>query len=125
VSQVGEADEHISSPQRQLWERSHIQPKAPEERHNEPNFHQAPDACGFGTKDRQRMIRTEIRSELFSYLGGLTRELKGKAYGINGTNDHVHMLIGLPPNVATSDALRFIKANSSGWLHEKWKRAFA
>lgn len=76
----------------------------------------------FSTKDRQPMIRTEIRSELFSYLGGLTHELKGKAYGINGTNDHVHMLIGLPPNVATSDALRFIKANSSGWVREKWKK---
>ena len=79
----------------------------------------------FSTKDRQPMIGTEIRGELFAYLGGLTRELKGKPYGINGTNDHVHMLISLPPNVSTSDALRFIKANSSGWLREKWKRAFA
>ena len=79
----------------------------------------------FSTKDREPMIRSEIRSELFAYLGGLTRELKGKAYGINGTDDHLHMLISLPPNVSTSDALRFIKANSSGWLHKKWKRAFA
>jgi REP element-mobilizing transposase RayT len=79
----------------------------------------------FSTKDREPWIRNEIRSELFAYLGGLTRELKGKAYGINGTKDHVHLLIGLPPNVSTSDALRFIKANSSGWVREKWKRAFA
>jgi len=71
------------------------------------------------------MIRSEIRLELFAYLGGLTRELKGKAYGINGTNDHVHMLISLPPNVSTSDGLRFIKANSSGWMRERWKRVFA
>jgi putative transposase len=71
------------------------------------------------------MIRTEIRSELFAYLGGLTRELRGKAYGINGTGDHVHMLISLPPNVCISDALRFIKANSSGWVNDKWKKAFA
>ena len=79
----------------------------------------------FSTKDREPMIRSEIRLELFAYLGGLTRELKGKAYGINGTNDHVHMLISLPPNVSISDALRFIKANSSGWVRGKWKRAFA
>ena len=79
----------------------------------------------FSTKDREPMIRSDLRSELFAYLGGLTRELRGKAYGVNGTHDHVHMLISLPPNVSTSDALRFIKANSSGWLCKKWKRAFA
>jgi REP element-mobilizing transposase RayT len=79
----------------------------------------------FSTKDREPSIRNEIRAELFAYLGGLTRELKGKAYGINGTNDHVHLLISLPPNVSTSDALRFIKANSSGWVREKWKKTFA
>jgi REP element-mobilizing transposase RayT len=30
------------------------------------------------------------------------------------------MLIALPPTVSISDALRFIKANSSGWMHDKW-----
>ncbi len=79
----------------------------------------------FSTKDREPTITNEVRLELFAYLGGLTRELKGKAYGINGTNDHVHMLISLPPNVCMSDALRFIKANSSGWVSDKWKKAFA
>src|SRR5215471_9522339 len=79
----------------------------------------------FSTKNREPMIRTEVRSELFAYLGGLTRELKGKAYCINGTSDHVHMLVSLPPNVSTSNALRFIKANSSGWMRERWRRLFA
>ena len=79
----------------------------------------------FSTKDREPWIRSEIKVELHAYLGGLTRELKGKAYGINGTADHVHMLISLPPNVSTSDALRFLKSNSSGWIKDKWKKPFA
>ena len=79
----------------------------------------------FSTKDRAPLIVPEIKAELFAYLGGLTRELKGKAYGINGTTDHVHMLISLPANVSVSEAMRFIKSNSSGWVHDKWKRAFA
>ena len=78
----------------------------------------------FSAKNREPMIGADIRTELFAYLGGLTRELKGRAYGINGS-DHVHMLISLPPNVSTSDGLRFIKANSSGWVREKWKTSFA
>ena len=68
----------------------------------------------FSSKDPTPLIRAELRTELFSYLGGLTRELNGKAYGINGTIDHVHMLVSLPANVAVADALRFIKSNSSG-----------
>ena len=80
----------------------------------------------FSTKDREPLIVPEIKSELFAYLGGLTRELKGKAYGINGTADHVHLLISLPPVISISEALRFIKSNSSGWVHDKWpRRSFA
>ena len=78
----------------------------------------------FGTKGRGRepLIIPEMKPELFSSLGGLTRELKGKAYGINGTSDHVRMLVNLPPTISVSDALRFIKSNSSGWVHDKWPR---
>src|SRR5438045_6765612 len=81
----------------------------------------------FSTRDREPFIVTNLKGELYAYLGGLTRELKGKAYGINGTEDHVHMLVSLPPVVSTSDALRFLKSNSSGWIHDRWprRRAFA
>jgi len=54
----------------------------------------------FSTKDREPLIVPEAKPELYAYLGGLTRELKGKAYGINGTADHVHMLVSLPSAVS-------------------------
>ena len=81
----------------------------------------------FSTRNREPFIVTDLKSELYAYLGGLTRELKGKAYGINGTSDHVHMLISLPPIQSISDALRFLKSNSSGWVHDRWpeRRAFS
>jgi putative transposase len=73
------------------------------------------------------MIVADLKPELYAYLGGLTRELKGKSYAINGTSDHIHMLVSLPPVVSISDALRFLKSNSSGWIHDKWghRRSFA
>jgi len=81
----------------------------------------------FSTKNREPLILPALQPELHAYLGGLIKELKGKPHAINGTIDHVHMLIGLPPNVSTSDTLRFIKSNFSGWVHDKWpkNRAFA
>ena len=76
----------------------------------------------FSTRDREPLIVPEFKSELYAYLGGLTRELRGKAYATNGTTDHVHMLVGLPPVVSISEGMRFIKSNSSGWIHDKWPR---
>ena len=79
----------------------------------------------FSTKQRTRSIVPELKPELHAYLGGLTRELKGKALAINGMEDHVHLLVSLPPVVSVADALRFLKANSSKWVHEKWPQRSA
>jgi putative transposase len=49
-------------------------------------------------------------------MGGIIRELGGKAYVVNGTGDHVHLLINLPPSLSLSDAVRVIKTNSSRWM---------
>ena len=79
----------------------------------------------FSTKDRKPLISAEMKPEMHAYLGGLVRELRGRTQAINGMADHVHMLVGLPPGISISDALRFIKANSSRWAAEKWRSSFA
>ncbi len=63
--------------------------------------------------------------ELFAYIGALVKEIKGKPIIINGVSDHVHMLILLPPNVSVSEAMRFVKANSSRWIKERFGKKFA
>lgn len=79
----------------------------------------------FSTKSRARYIVPDLKPQLHAYLGGLIRELKGKAHIINCTEDHVHLLVSLPPMVSLADALRFIKSNSCKWVHEKWPRRSA
>lgn len=71
------------------------------------------------TKDRLPLIDEELKPQLLPYLGGIVRELDGKAHIINGTADHVHLLIGLPPVVSVSEVMRVVKANSSRWVHEQ------
>ena len=42
---------------------------------------------------------------------------------INGVADHLHILIGLKPNLALSDLVRDIKAGSSKFINEhRWVR---
>jgi len=75
----------------------------------------------FSTKDRAPFIDMELKPELHAYLGGMVREIKGKAYSINGTADHVHLLVSLPPTISLSDAMKVVKANSSRWVSDKWR----
>ena len=79
----------------------------------------------FSTKDRRPLITPEIRNDLFAYLGGIIREMTGTALIVNGTADHVHMLIRIRPAHAAAEIARVVKTNSSRWVHEKYKQSFA
>lgn len=79
----------------------------------------------FSTQGHLPLITSAVKSEPFAYMGGLVKELKGKPIIINGMADHVHMLSLLPPNVSISDAMRFVKANSSRGFTERVGKKFA
>jgi REP element-mobilizing transposase RayT len=86
----------------------------------------------FSTKNRQRTITAAIEDDLYKYISGILRNLGGACVEINGDQDHVHILSILPPKIAVSDALRTIKSNSSGWIHQEknlpvfgWQDGFA
>ncbi|MFZ0307711.1 MAG: IS200/IS605 family transposase [Candidatus Sulfotelmatobacter sp.] len=79
----------------------------------------------FSTKLRQPLIGPDIRSDLFAYLGGIVRELQGTALIINGTCDHVHMLIRIRPANSIAEIARIVKTNSSGWIRKKGPKEFA
>jgi putative transposase len=79
----------------------------------------------FSTKLRKPLIAADIRSDLFAYLGGIVRELRGTAMIINGTCDHVHMLIRVRPAQSIAEIARIVKTNSSGWIRKKGHKEFA
>src|SRR5438093_3621001 len=78
----------------------------------------------FSTRERHRLIKPEFRSELSAYLGGIVREMPGTALIINGTADHVHMLVRTRPAQAPAELARVVKTNSSRWVREKWSPNF-
>ena len=79
----------------------------------------------FSTKARRPLITDDIRADLFAYLGGIVREMHAVALIINGTSDHVHMLVRIRPVHAAAEIARVVKANSSRWVHERWNVPFA
>lgn len=71
----------------------------------------------FSTKSRACFLTPELGERLFPYLGGLLRGEGCTSMGINGPDDHVHVLVSLPPTAALSDVVGHVKARSTGWVH--------
>lgn len=67
----------------------------------------------FSVKQRQPLIKVEWEERLFQYISGLVRNKEQKIYAINGTNNHIHMLISVKPNCNLSDLVREIKKSST------------
>ena len=75
----------------------------------------------FSTKYRRKTISPDWSEQLYQYIGGIIRNKNGVLLEIGGIEDHVHLLAAIPPTIAVSDMLRFIKSNSSGWVNETIK----
>ncbi|MBI2480576.1 MAG: IS200/IS605 family transposase [Planctomycetia bacterium] len=75
----------------------------------------------FSTKYRRKTIRPEFKEPLYQYIGGIIRDKNGVQLEIGGIEDHIHIMAGLPATISVSDMLRFIKANSSGWINDTHK----
>ena len=73
----------------------------------------------FAVKDRQNLIKKNHKDELYKYITGIVRNKNQKLISINGMSDHIHILIGLKPDIALSDLVRDIKANSSKFINKK------
>lgn len=77
----------------------------------------------FAVEGRQNLIRSENNDELQKYITGIVSAQNQKLIAINNMPDHVHILIGLKPDLALSDLVRDIKAGSSGFINRKrWVR---
>lgn len=73
----------------------------------------------FAVKGRSNLISKHNREELHKYISGIVQNENQKMLAIFAMPDHVHILIGLKPNIAISNLVRDIKANSSKFINEK------
>jgi REP element-mobilizing transposase RayT len=75
----------------------------------------------FSTKERRAIINDEWQPRLFAFLGGCIRALNGIPEAVGGTNDHVHLLVGLRATHRLADVVKEIKTASSRWIHTEIK----
>jgi REP element-mobilizing transposase RayT len=70
----------------------------------------------FSTKNRSDLITAEIESNLFAYMTGIIKNCDSKLLAINGTTNHVHLLVSLSKNWAIAPLLENLKKDSSRWI---------
>lgn len=75
----------------------------------------------FAVKGRKNLIAKENREELHKFITGIVSNREQKLLAIFAMPDHVHILVGMKPNIALSDLVRDIKAGSSKFINDsKW-----
>ncbi len=76
----------------------------------------------FSTKSRENFIDENIENELFSYLGGICKNLECNPVQMGGYRNHVHILCLLSPKITLAKLLEELKSHSSKWIKTKGEK---
>ena len=75
----------------------------------------------FSTKGREPWLRSDVRARLWPYLGGIARDNGMHAWLIGGVEDHVHLLVSIPPALAVAKAIQTLKGTSLQWVKQTFR----
>jgi len=83
-------------------------------------------------QNRNCLINTNWKEELYKYMTGIIENNKHKLYIINGMPDHVHVFVSMSPDQSPSDLMYHVKRSSSLWINKgklstgkfSWKEGF-
>ncbi|MCI0423474.1 MAG: IS200/IS605 family transposase [Acidobacteria bacterium] len=80
----------------------------------------------FSTKERKRLIEPAMQGRLGKYVSGIAQNHGMHVLAVGGVEDHIHVLVDVPPMLPLAKAIQTIKANSSKWMNEhRARRDFA
>jgi REP element-mobilizing transposase RayT len=71
----------------------------------------------WATRGRDEILTKTIRTVLFAHLQKSAEEKGTRILAINGSTDHVHVLLHLHPAQNLAQVVRQLKAESAEWLN--------
>ncbi len=86
----------------------------------------------FAVQHRNALIKPTWEDKLYKYITGIIKNKGQKLIAINGTQNHIHIFVGMQPNCSLSDLVREIKKSSTGFINENklspykfnWQKGF-
>ena len=76
----------------------------------------------WSTSGREPWITSEWNDELYKYIGGIFRNKNAKLISAGGMSDHIHLYASLPSTISLAEIVNAVKANSSRWIHEEFRK---
>ncbi|MFZ0534190.1 MAG: IS200/IS605 family transposase [Anaerolineales bacterium] len=73
----------------------------------------------WGTKNHLPLLTLTVEDRLFPYIGYKCKELGYFLHAINGTEDHVHLLLSLTPSILVEDVAKNLKGASSHYINKE------
>lgn len=74
----------------------------------------------WSTAGREPWLETNMRADLYSYIGGIMHNKKAKLISAGGMFDHIHLFASLPSTISIADFVNAVKSNSSRWVHRSF-----
>ena len=72
----------------------------------------------WATWDRVPFISEKVERELYRYIQGVCQKLGCDVLALNGTADHVHLLVQFPTTLTIADLIEAVKGSSSRFVNE-------
>jgi putative transposase len=84
----------------------------------------------FSTKHRSKSISKEFQPRMWAYVAGICKNHGIFVHAVGGMDDHIHLLVQIPPPLSLAKAVLAIKSNSSRWANEQgnkfaWQEGYA
>jgi putative transposase len=84
----------------------------------------------FSTKERRKTISKDFQPRMWAYVAGICKNHGIFVHAIGGMDDHIHLLVQIPPPLSLAKAILAIKSNSSRWANEQgnkfsWQEGYA
>ena len=84
------------------------------------------------TKNRMPLIREEFEDQLYGYIVKRAKEDGVLVYALNGTEDHTHIVVSIPPKHSVSEIVQRLKGASAHYVnhviqpegHFRWQRGY-
>jgi len=70
------------------------------------------------TKERQPLINSDREDELYRYIIAKADALGCIVHAIGGVEDHIHLIVSIPPTLAIAEFVKKIKGSSAHYLNQ-------
>ena len=79
----------------------------------------------FATKGRTFSILPNLERRLYGYLQAIANRKRAEIRNINGTQDHIHILVKLHAMTPIGELVKEFKAYSTAWMKKQGQRDFS